>query len=77
MLGGAVELPMNLAVTHVIFLKPCSVATARRTICSGGLPAFARPSPFETRLTPLLRMRVGPHGEERVSASRTMKPLSQ
>src|SRR6202020_2110857 len=42
MLGGAVELPMNLAVTHDIFLKPCSVATARRTIRSGGLPAFAQ-----------------------------------
>jgi hypothetical protein len=44
MLGGAVELPMNLAVTHDMFLKTCAVATARRTICSGGLPAFAQDS---------------------------------
>jgi hypothetical protein len=44
MLGGAIELPVNLAVTHVLFLKLYSVATARRTRCSGGLPAFARHS---------------------------------
>jgi hypothetical protein len=42
MFGGAVELPMNLAVTHVVFLNIRSVATARRTICSGGPPAFAQ-----------------------------------
>jgi hypothetical protein len=36
MLGGAVELPMNLAVTHVEFLNTCSVATARRTIVQVG-----------------------------------------
>jgi hypothetical protein len=42
MFGGAVELPMNLAVTHDIFLNIRSVATARRTISSGGPPAFAQ-----------------------------------
>jgi hypothetical protein len=41
MLGGAVELPMNLAVTHV--KSSISVAaTVRRTCCSGGPPAFAQ-----------------------------------
>src|SRR5665811_2300652 len=41
MFGGAIELAMNLAVTHGIFLSTYSVATARRTRCSGGPPAFA------------------------------------
>src|SRR5882757_4280437 len=40
-LGGAIELAMNLAVTHGLFLNTCSVATARRTCCAGGPPAFA------------------------------------
>jgi hypothetical protein len=41
MLRRAVELAVNLAVTHRI--NPCllCVATVRRTLCSGGLPAFA------------------------------------
>src|SRR5215813_10050556 len=42
MLGGAIELPMNPAVTHSLFLAFPSAATVRRTSCSGGLPAFAR-----------------------------------
>src|SRR5215813_9096578 len=42
MLGGAIELPMNPAVTHSLFLTFSSAATVRRTSCSGGLPAFAR-----------------------------------
>jgi hypothetical protein len=41
MLGGAVELAMNLAVTHFRIPSIPIVATVRRTFCSGGLPAFA------------------------------------
>src|SRR6185436_16634259 len=42
MLGGAVELTMNLAVTHRTNSSCLCVATVRRTLCSGGLPAFAQ-----------------------------------
>ncbi len=45
MLGGAVELAMNLAVTHFCIPSIPFVATVRRTCCSGGLPAFAQVFP--------------------------------
>jgi len=42
MLGSAIELAINSSVTHDSI--PCflSATTVRRTLCSGGLPAFAR-----------------------------------
>src|SRR4029077_10861311 len=44
MLRRAVELAVNLAVTHRISPSLLCVATVRRTLRSGGLPAFARKS---------------------------------